>query len=457
MWKENILQVIGKTPLIRLNHIAQDSPATILAKVEYFNPGQSTKDRIALKMIEDAEKAGLLRPGGTIIEATSGNTGLGLAIVAAVKGYRCIFTIPDKQSKEKIDILRALGAEVIVTPTEVPPDDPRSYYSVARRLAQEIPNSFYPNQYDNLSNRQAHYETTGPEIWMDTEGKITHFVAGMGTTGTICGVAQYLKEKNPAIRIIGVDTYGSLFQKLHQTGQIDPKEIYPYLTEGIGEDIVPGNLDMSLIDEIIKVTDKDAALTARKLARIEGIFAGWSSGSALWAALQVAKKASPQDCIVVLLPDHGTRYLNKIYNDTWMQEKNFLEVNPSLTAADVLSYKPKRVLVYVSPDDPLEKAIHLMENHSISQIPVLNADKEPIGVITESHILQVLLDHPQAKSQPVQAYMAKPLPAVLASTPIDIISKMLTQEMPAVMVQIQKGTWEILTRADLIHHLSQLA
>ncbi|MGQ9863897.1 MAG: pyridoxal-phosphate dependent enzyme [Bacteroidia bacterium] len=457
MWKENILQTIGGTPLIRLNRLAQDSPATILAKVEYFNPGQSTKDRIAIKMIEDAEKAGLLRPGGTIIEATSGNTGLGLAIVAAVKGYRCIFTIPDKQSKEKIDILRALGAEVIVTPTEVPPDDPRSYYSVARRLAQEIPNSFYPNQYDNLSNRQAHYETTGPEIWNDTKGEITHFVAGMGTTGTICGVAQYLKEKNPAIRVIGVDTYGSLFQKLHQTGQIDPKEIYPYLTEGIGEDIVPANLDMSLIDEIIKVTDKDAALMARKLARMEGIFAGWSSGSAVWAALQVAKRASPKDLIVVLLPDHGTRYLKKIYNDTWMQEKNFLEVNPSLTAADVLSYKPKHILVYVHPDDPLEKAIYLMEVHSISQIPVLNADKEPIGVITESQVLQVLIDHPQAKTRPVQEYMAKPLPAVLASTPIDILSKMLTQEMPAVMVQIQKGSWEILTRADLIHHLSQLA
>lgn len=454
MWHKNLLELIGRTPLVQLQAVTRGVPATVLAKVEYFNPGHSVKDRIALKMVEEAEKAGLLRPGGTIVEATSGNTGMGLALVAAIKGYRCIFTVPDKQSREKIDALRALGAEVIVTPTNVPPDDPRSYYSVAKRLAQEIPGAFYPNQYDNLHNRQAHYETTGPEIWEQTEGRITHFVAGMGTTGTICGIAQYLKERNPSIQVIGADTYGSLFQKLHETGQIDPREVYPYLTEGIGEDIVPGNLDLSLIDRIIKVTDRNGALMARKLARYEGLFVGWSSGSAAWVALQVARELSPKDVVVVLLPDHGTRYLNKVYNDAWMRAQGFLEATSELTVSDVLRTKHRKTpgLATVSPQDPLRHAVDLMQRYEISQLPVLEGEKI-YGLLTESRLIEVLMDDPLAKDQPVQRYMVEPPAIVLPSTPVDIVSKMLSREMPALLVQLDHGEWDIVTRSDILHTL----
>lgn len=458
MWHESLLSLIGKTPLVRLNAVTHGVAPTVLAKVEYFNPGHSVKDRIALKMVEEAEKAGLLRPGGTIVEATSGNTGMGLALVAAIKGYRCIFTVPDKQSREKIDALRALGAEVIVTPTNVPPDDPRSYYSVARRLAQEIPGAFYPNQYDNLHNRQAHYETTGPEIWEQTEGRITHFVAGMGTTGTICGIAQYLKERNPAIQVIGIDTYGSLFQKLHETGQIDPREIYPYLTEGIGEDIVPGNLDLSLIDRIIKVTDRNGALMARKLARYEGLFVGWSSGSAVWGALEVARTLSPKDLIVVLLPDHGIRYLNKIYNDSWMRAQGFLEATSELTIHDILQHKNRKMpgLATVAPDEPVRKAVELMQRYEISQLPVLSGN-QVLGLLTESRLIEVLMDDPIAKDQPVRRYMMDPPAIVLPSTPVDIVSKMLTREMPAVLVQLDSEGWDIVTRSDILHTLLEEA
>lgn len=440
--------------MVQLNVVTRGVPPLVLGKVEYFNPGHSVKDRIALKMIEEAEKAGLLRPGGTIVEATSGNTGMGLALVAAVKGYRCIFTVPDKQSKEKIDALRALGAEVIVTPTNVPPEDPRSYYSVARRLAQEIPGAFFPNQYDNLHNREAHYETTGPEIWEQTEGRITHFVAGMGTTGTICGVAQYLKERNPRIQVIGVDTYGSLFQKLHETGQIDPKEIYPYLTEGIGEDIVPGNLDLSLIDRIIKVTDKNAALMARKLARYEGLFVGWSCGSAVWAALQVARELSPKDMVVVLLPDHGIRYLGKIYNDAWMQAQGFLEPTSGMTIREVLKAKPRKTrgLASVSPEEPMRQAVEIMQRYEISQLPVIDGDRI-CGMLTESRLVEVLIDEPSAREQPVEKYMTEAPATVLPSTPVDIVSKMLTREMPAVLVQLEEGGWDIITRSDILQAL----
>ncbi len=321
----SILETIGNTPLVRLNTITKSIDAMVLAKVESFNPGNSVKDRIALKMIADAEQKGLISPGGTIIEGTSGNTGMGLALAAIVKGYKLICVSNDKQSKEKFDVLRAVGAEVVVCPTAVAPEDPRSYYSVAKRLAQEIPNSWHVNQYDNPSNAQAHYEQTGPEIWKQTQGKITHFVVGVGTGGTISGVGRFLKEQNPAIKIWGIDTYGSVFKKYHETGVFDEKEIYPYITEGIGEDILPANVDFEVIDHFEKVTDKDAALYTRKLAREEGIFAGNSCGAAIKGVLQLQEHFKKEDVVVVLLHDSGSRYINKIYNDDWMRTNNFLE------------------------------------------------------------------------------------------------------------------------------------
>ena len=326
MYYNHITEAIGNTPLVKLNKVTEGIKGTILAKVEYFNPGNSVKDRMALRMIEDAEKAGLLKPGGTIIEGTSGNTGMGLALAAQAKGYKCIFTMPDKQSKEKMDILRAVGAEVVVTPTNVAPDDPRSYYSVARKLNQDIPNSFYPNQYDNLSNTAAHYDETGPEIWKQTEGKITMYAAGVGTGGTICGTAKYLREQNPKIEVIGIDTYGSVFKKYKETGIFDENEIYGYATEGIGEDILPKNVDFDVIDRFIKVTDKDAALMTRRLAKEEGLFVGWSSGSAVFGALEYAREHMKEDDVmVIILPDHGTRYLGKVYNDDWMRAQGYID------------------------------------------------------------------------------------------------------------------------------------
>ncbi|MFD0976250.1 PLP-dependent cysteine synthase family protein [Salinimicrobium gaetbulicola] len=324
-YAENILGTIGNTPLVKINKLAEEIDALVLAKYETFNPGNSVKDRMAVKMIEDAEAAGLLKPGGTIIEGTSGNTGMGLALVAIVKGYKMVCVMADKQSKEKVDILRAVGSEVIVCPTDVEPDDPRSYYSTSKRLAEETPNSWYVNQYDNLSNRKAHYETTGPEIWKQTDGKITHFVVGVGTGGTISGVGKYLKEQNPNIKVWGIDTYGSVFKKYHETGEFDEKEIYPYVTEGIGEDILPKNVDFDIIDGFTKVTDKDAAIYTQRLAKEEGMFLGNSAGAAMKGLLQLKEHFKKDDVVVVLFHDHGSRYVGKMFNDDWMREKGYIE------------------------------------------------------------------------------------------------------------------------------------
>lgn len=324
-YAENILGTIGNTPLVKINKLAEEIDALVLAKYETFNPGNSVKDRMAVKMIEDAEAAGLLKPGGTIIEGTSGNTGMGLALAAIVKGYRMVCVMADKQSKEKIDILRAVGSEVVVCPTDVAPEDPRSYYSTSKRLSEETPNSWYVNQYDNLSNTKAHYETTGPEIWRQTDGKVTHFVVGVGTGGTISGVGKYLKEQNPDIKVWGIDTYGSVFKKYHETGEFDEKEIYPYVTEGIGEDILPKNVDFSIIDGFTKVTDKDAAIYTQRLAKEEGMFLGNSAGAAMKGLLQLKQHFKKDDVVVVLFHDHGSRYVGKMFNDEWMRKMGYIE------------------------------------------------------------------------------------------------------------------------------------
>jgi cystathionine beta-synthase len=454
MWYNNIIETIGDTPLVKLNQVAANIKGTILVKVEYFNPGQSIKDRMAVKMVDDAEKSGKLKPGGTIIESTSGNTGMGLALVAAVRGYRCIFTMADKQSKEKTDILRSVGAEVIVCPTNVEPEDPRSYYSTARRLEQEIPNSIWMNQYDNMSNTATHVESTGPEIWAQTEGKITHFAAGMGTCGTISGVSTYLKSQNPNVKVLGLDTYGSVFKKLHETGIFDPNEIHPYLTEGIGEDIVPANCNMSLIDKIIKVTDKDAALMTRKLARLEGLFVGWSCGSAVHGALEYAKEhLTKDDVMVIILPDHGTRYLGKVYNDVWMKEHGFVDEGNMLTAAQILEMKGESELATLSANSTLSDAIRMMREKNISQIPVISLDGRVVGSINESRVLNAILDDPSLKSSPVTSAMNDAFPYVLPSTRIDAISKLINKSNPAVLVQ-GDGKLDIITEFDLIQVLS---
>jgi cystathionine beta-synthase len=325
MWYNNILETIGNTPLVRLNTITKDIPGTILAKIETTNPGNSIKDRMALKMIEDAEASGLLKPGGTIIEGTSGNTGMGLAIAAVIKGYKCIFTTTDKQSKEKVDALKAFGAEVIVCPTDVDPEDPRSYYSVSSRLERETPNSWKPNQYDNPSNTQANYEQTGPEIWKQTEGKVTHLVVGVGTGGTISGAGKFLKEQNPNIKVWGIDTYGSVFKKYKETGEFDKNEIYPYITEGIGEDFLPKNVDFDVIDHFEKVTDKDAAVMTLEIARKEGIFVGNSAGAAVAGLIQMGEKLKDNDVVVIIFHDHGSRYMGKMFNEDWLKEQGYLK------------------------------------------------------------------------------------------------------------------------------------
>jgi cystathionine beta-synthase len=447
-YKSNILETIGGTPLIKLNRVAMDIPALVLGKVETFNPGHSIKDRMAVKMIDDAEKRGDLRPGGVIIECTSGNTGMGLALVACVRGYRCIFTTTDKQSKEKVDMLKALGAEVIVCPTNVEPEDPRSYYSVARRLSGEIPNSFWCNQYDNLSNRQAHYESTGPEIWEQTGGKITHLVVGVGTGGTVSGTAKYLREKNPDIHVWGADTYGSVFKKYHETGVFDPKEIYPYITEGIGEDILPANVDFGLISRFEKVSDKDAALWARRLAREEGLLLGYSAGSAVGALWQLRAQLKKEDVVVVIFHDHGSRYVGKIYNDDWMRERGFLE--DELKVSDLISRKKDRRFIGVQVSDTVREAFKLMKSHDISQMPVLDGEAI-VGSITETQVLHFLLENPLHNSErSLRDVMGEAFPTVKDDLPISQLNRYISKEIPAVIATDRSGGVHVVTQYDLI-------
>jgi len=407
---------------------------------------------MAIQMIEDAERAGKLKPGGTIIEGTSGNTGMGLAMAAVVKGYKCIFTTTDKQSKEKVDALKAFGAEVIVCPTNVEPEDPRSYYSVSSRLERDVPNSWKANQYDNLSNSKAHYEQTGPEIWEQTDGTITHLVCGVGTGGTISGTGRFLKEKNPAIKTWGIDTYGSVFKKYKETGIFDKHEIYPYITEGIGEDFLPKNVDFSVIDAFEKVTDKDAAMMTRRISREEGIFAGNSAGSAMAGLLQLREHFTDADVIVVIFHDHGTRYLGKMFNDEWMREKGFIEKH-GMKARDLVAMKLSGELCSLESEEPVEHAIRLMSEHDFSQLSVMR-DNRLVGSLNETHLYNELVRNPDVKRQPVDTIMQPAFPFVDVSTPVDLLQTMITPQNPAVLVRdFKTDKTFIITRSDLIRVL----
>jgi cystathionine beta-synthase len=448
----SILETIGNTPMIRMNKICKHIPATVYAKVEYFNPGHSVKDRMALQMIEDAEKDGRLKPGGTVIECTSGNTGMGLALACIVKGYKLICTLSDKQSKEKMDILRAMGAEVIVCPTNVAPTHPDSYYSVASRLNKEIPNSFYPYQYDNLSNRKAHYLTTGPEIWEQTEGKITHFVVGVGTGGTVSGVGQYLKERNPNIKIWGADTYGSVFKKYHETGEFDENEIYSYITEGIGEDILPKNVDFALIDHFEKVSDKDGAVLTRELARKEGLFLGYSAGSAYGVVEQMKHELGPDDVVVVLFHDHGSRYVGKVFNDDWMRDRGFLN-DRNKTALDLVNRHVDKALITIGAEELLANAIDKLKRYDISQIPVMQSG-EFIGSIDERSIFNTICDGTPSNGLKVKDIMAPPFPIVESDENLKDVMRRVDKQNSAVIVRIDKDKYHIITRHDLIAAMS---
>jgi cystathionine beta-synthase len=450
--KKNILETIGNTPLIQLNKISKDLPGLILAKVDYFNPGNSIKDRMALKMVEVAEQTGKLKPGGTIIEGTSGNTGMGLALAACVKGYKCIFVTTDKQSKEKADILKAVGAEVIVCPTNVMPEDPRSYYSVAKRLAKEVPNSFHCNQYDNLANRQAHYESTGPEIWRQTDGKITHLVCTAGTGGTITGTAMYLKEKNPAIQIWAIDVYGSLLTKYYKTGEIDMNEVHPYISEGFGEDFVPENYDMQYIDHFEQVTDKDGAIMARRLAKEEGLFCGYSAGSCIQGLMQLKEKLQPSDVVVCILHDHGSRYVGKVYNDQWMMERGFLDVK---TFKDIINGRgSNQKLITVQPQHTVSEAVALMKKYDIEHIPIMDQDTHT-GSISESGLFQKVFTNPDIKNVPVIEVMEHPFPIVDFNTPIEKLSTLINRENGAVLSKDDAGNFHIVTKYDVINALGK--
>ena len=445
--KNNVLETIGDTPLIRLNKIVQDFPCTVLAKVEYFNPGNSVKDRMALKMVEVAEQEGKLKPGGTIIEGTSGNTGLGLALAAVVKGYKCIFTTTDKQSKEKIDILKALGAEVIVCPTNVEPEDPRSYYSVARRLAREVPNSYYCNQYDNLANRQSHYETTGPELWSQTDGKITHLVVATGTGGTVTGTAMYLKEKNPAIQVWAMDPYGSLLTKYFRTGEADMNEVHPYITEGIGEDFVPQNYDMRYVDHFEQVTDKDAAIMTRRIAKEEGLFCGYSTGTAFQGLVQLKHKLKKEDVVVVIFCDHGSRYVGKVYNDQWMMERGFLDVK---SLKDIVNGRGAKPLITASADTTVSEVVELMKQYNIESIPVMQ-EGDIIGSISESGLFRkMLMNGHDIRQHAIKELIEPSYPVVSFDTPVERLTTLINKENGAVLSKDDSGNYHIVTKYDVI-------
>jgi len=449
--KNNILETIGNTPLIRLNKITKDLPCTVLAKVDYFNPGNSIKDRMALKMVEVAEQEGKLKPGGTIIEGTSGNTGMGLALAACVKGYKCIFVTTDKQSKEKADILKAVGAEVIVCPTNVLPEDPMSYYSVAARLAKEVPNSYHMNQYDNLANRLAHYESTGPEIWNQTDGKITHFVCTAGTGGTITGAAMYLKEKNPNIQVWAIDVHGSLLTKYYRTGEIDMNEVHPYISEGFGEDFVPKNYDMRVIDYFEQVSDKDGAVMARRIAKEEGLFCGYSAGSCLQGLFQLKNKLKKDDVVVCVFHDHGSRYVGKIYNDQWMMERGFLEVK---TFKDIVNGRKANRLVSVQSSQTVADAVELMKKYDIEQIPVMNQNNI-IGSLSESGLFQKIFSNPEIKNATVGSVLEHAYPVVDFETPVERLGSLITKENGAVLAKDETGAYHIVTKYDVIQSLAK--
>jgi cystathionine beta-synthase len=437
--------------MVKLHRVTASLPCTVLAKVEFFNPGNSIKDRMAIKMVDVAEQKGLLKPGGTLIEGTSGNTGMGLALVAIMRGYKCIFTTTDKQSKEKVDILKAVGAEVIVCPTNVEPEDPRSYYSVSKRLATEVPNSFYVNQYDNLANRDAHYEQTGPEIWEQTEGKITHLVVATGTGGTVTGTGKYLKEKNRDIKVWAIDSYGSLLKKYFETGELDMNEVYPYITEGIGEDFVPENYDMNVIDKFEKVTDKDAAVMARRITKEEGIFVGYSAGSAIAGLLQLKESLKSTDVVVVIFHDHGSRYVGKIYNDQWMMERGFLDVK---TVKDVVNGRRNQPLVTISADEKVSEAIARMKKYDIEHIPVEQGG-EIIGAISENGLFNRLIDDANLKDALIKQVMQPSFPLVSQDTPIEKLSVYINRENGAVLTRDDSGNHHIVTKYDIIQALGR--
>ncbi|MEU9824343.1 cystathionine beta-synthase [Micromonospora chersina] len=449
---DNVVELIGNTPLVRLRNVTEGIQATVLAKVEYVNPGGSVKDRIALRMVEDAEKAGLLQPGGTIVEPTSGNTGVGLALVAQLKGYKCVFVCPDKVSQDKQDVLRAYGAEVVVCPTAVAPEDPRSYYNVSDRLAREIPGAWKPNQYSNPANPRSHYETTGPELWRQTEGQLTHFVAGVGTGGTISGIGRYLKEASEGrVRVVGADPEGSVYSG--GTGR-------PYLVEGVGEDFWPETYDRSVADEIVEVSDKQSFEMTRRLAREEGLLVGGSCGMAVVAALEVARKAGPDDVIVVLLPDSGKGYLSKIFNDQWMARYGFLDNSGAEpTVADALGGKPGGLpeLVHVHPTETVRDAIDYMREYGVSQLPVLKAEPpvvtgEVAGSIAEKDLLDALFTGQAHLHDTIERHMADPLPMIGGGQPVSEAVALL-EKADAALVLVDGKPKGVLTRQDLLAHL----